>query len=362
MPHKRVLQRSSLASFETLVRKVKETFLLGRKRVKEEMIRTYLQTGKYIHEHLLSHQDRADYGKQVVSKLAKRVEVSERTLHQVLQVYRSFPKIPHRGAELSWRVLRTLATIPDASLRQEFVTRAVEGKWTEERLRTKIKEELRPDPDSENGKAKSKGQAPDYSLIARPKLGTLYTYRLVRSAASGELQIDQGFRVYRTERKFRFKEGDIVKWNVGARSPRPGGETPPLQKIPNATAADLFTYKALVERVVDGDTLLVEIDLGFTNVTRQYLRLRALDTPEIDTVRGRKAKDFVVSLLKAAPFIFLTSTRSDKWVRYLADVFIPGKVFLKAWEKGTAVLSQSEDLLYLNNELLAKKLAHRVDY
>ena len=40
-------RNSSIASFEVLVRKVKETFLLGRQRVKQEMVRTYWQTGNH---------------------------------------------------------------------------------------------------------------------------------------------------------------------------------------------------------------------------------------------------------------------------------------------------------------------------
>ena len=40
---KAALKRSSLDSFEVLVRKVKETFLVGRERIKKEMIRIYWQ-------------------------------------------------------------------------------------------------------------------------------------------------------------------------------------------------------------------------------------------------------------------------------------------------------------------------------
>lgn len=106
--------------------------------------------------------------------------------------------------------------------------------------------------------------------------------------------------------------------------------------------------------------LFVEIDLGFTNTTRQYLRLRAIDSLEIDTAAGRKAREFVASLIKRAPFLILTTTRSDKYDRYLADIFIPGREFLKAWEEGKAVLSEPAGLLYLNNELLTRKLAVRM--
>ncbi len=204
--------RTALASFETLVRKVKETFLLGRERIKQEMVRTYWQTGKYIHDHILHHQDRADYGKQVIPRLSERVGMSERTLQEMLQMYRHFPKIPRRGAELGWSHFRSLASIPDARVRKEFQKRAIEGNWTAEKLKSKIKVEL--SPSSEEGKDGSDGRAPDYSEITRPKLGILYTYRLISTiAGEGALKIDQGFRVYRREfnTRTKLKAGDIVE-------------------------------------------------------------------------------------------------------------------------------------------------------
>ena len=358
MPKTKIaLKHSSIASFETLVRKVRETFLHGRERVKQEMIRTYWQTGKYIHEHILHHQKRADYGKKVIPRLAERVALSERTLQQVLQVYRRIPEIPNRGSELPWRVLRTLAAIPDNSLRKKFLQRAREGHWTGEKLRAKIKAEILSDSVNESGETGKQG-VPDYSEIARPKLGTLYTYKMARTPANGgELKIDQGFSTYKFDLKLASKlaSGNIVE----SRKDADGNYAAVKSK---RGAEDLFTYKAFVERVVDGDTLFVEVDLGFGNTTRQYLRLRALDAPEMKEERGRKAKDFVASLLKPAPFIFLTTTRSDKYDRYLADIFIPGRDFLQKWSRGTAVLSQSADLLYLNNALLKNKLAVRVKY
>ena len=42
-----------------------------------------------------------------------------------------------------------------------------------------------------------------------------------------------------------------------------------------------FSYKATVLRVVDGDTVDAEIDLGFRMKTTQRLRLKGIDTPEL---------------------------------------------------------------------------------
>ena len=83
----------------------------------------------------------------------------------------------------------------------------------------------------------------------------------------------------------------------------------------------MFTYLARVKRVVDGDTLLVNIDLGFNLFSLHYLRLRGIDAPEIDTPEGRRSREFVARELARVPHILLTSSRSDKYDRYLADVW-----------------------------------------
>lgn len=47
----------------------------------------------------------------------------------------------------------------------------------------------------------------------------------------------------------------------------------------------LHTYVALVERVVDGDTLLVRIDLGFDVWKSHRIRLRGIDTQPLATLK-----------------------------------------------------------------------------
>ena len=60
---------------------------------------------------------------------------------------------------------------------------------------------------------------------------------------------------------------------------------------------DRFRRRAIVHRVVDGDTLDVEIDLGWSMTMRERLRLEFVNTPE---TRGaeRDAGDFVTALVK----------------------------------------------------------------
>ena len=60
----------------------------------------------------------------------------------------------------------------------------------------------------------------------------------------------------------------------------------------------VYRLKALV-KVVDGDTLDLDLDLGFSLVLRQRVRLCGLDTPEIrskdpaEKARGQESQAFV---------------------------------------------------------------------
>ena len=45
----------------------------------------------------------------------------------------------------------------------------------------------------------------------------------------------------------------------------------------------MYTYKAKLIRIVDGDTIDAEIDLGFDTIVRKRIRLFGIDTPETKT-------------------------------------------------------------------------------
>ena len=50
-----------------------------------------------------------------------------------------------------------------------------------------------------------------------------------------------------------------------------------------------YVYKAIVGRVIDGDTLLLRIDLGFQVWKEQRVRLAGIDAPAMDESKGREA-------------------------------------------------------------------------
>lgn len=120
----------------------------------------------------------------------------------------------------------------------------------------------------------------------------------------------------------------------------------------------LYVYKAVVENVVDGDTLLTRIDLGFAVWVEQRIRFRGINTAELThngvpianaEERAVKAKEFVADKLKDIPFVVIKTYKTDMYGRFVADVFYH------------PTLTKKEDVatkgFFLNEQLLQAGLA-----
>ena len=112
----------------------------------------------------------------------------------------------------------------------------------------------------------------------------------------------------------------------------------------------MYIYRCRINKVVDGDTLNLTIDLGFTTYWKSNCRLAGINTPELTAVdeavraKANEAKQYVasklVSSLGAPVQIYIISKTLDNYGRPLVDVYYgPG-------------FSQ-----HLNQELLDKGLA-----
>jgi micrococcal nuclease len=88
-----------------------------------------------------------------------------------------------------------------------------------------------------------------------------------------------------------------------------------------------------VTNVVDGDTIDVEIDLGFDISFSSRVRLAGIDTPESRTtnkaekVLGLEAKEYVKSKIKDAKDVVIKTEKmdsSEKYGRILGWIFLDG--------------------------------------
>jgi len=60
-----------------------------------------------------------------------------------------------------------------------------------------------------------------------------------------------------------------------------------------------YLYKAEVRDVIDADTILLDIDLGFEVIRRQPIRLARIDAPPRDTPEGAAGRRYVREQLAA---------------------------------------------------------------
>lgn len=132
-------------------------------------------------------------------------------------------------------------------------------------------------------------------------------------------------------------------------------DTPPKSKrsskapsLPRPTEPS-YIYRAHVDRVVDGDTVDLTIDLGFDVLTRRRIRLAAIDTPPRNTPAGQKATRYVTERLAAARTVVVQTRKYDLHGRYVAHLFYTpeDQPLPQVFQKGT----------HLNAELLTKGLA-----
>ncbi len=127
-----------------------------------------------------------------------------------------------------------------------------------------------------------------------------------------------------------------------------------LTAVPAKMQNSLFVYKAQILGYVDGDTLDVLIDLGFSMFIKIRIRLRGINCGELEKNSGKaslaaRAKAFIIQKLSACEFVVIKTFKSDIYGRYLADLLYHPDFTTKddVAEKGFC----------LNQELLKAKLA-----
>lgn len=109
-----------------------------------------------------------------------------------------------------------------------------------------------------------------------------------------------------------------------------------------------FRYTVTLDRIIDGDTVVVTVDLGFRLYHQTSLRLAGINAPELATDAGKAARQALVDLLAAklppppAPQELLAVTYKsgvDKYGRWLADLYCPDGTSINEWmlDNGHAV-------------------------
>jgi micrococcal nuclease len=85
----------------------------------------------------------------------------------------------------------------------------------------------------------------------------------------------------------------------------------------------MYQYKARLVRVVDGDTVVLDIDLGFETTRRITVRLYGVSTPERFSEEGKLSTLATQAFLTGRDLVIETfKDRREKYGRYVAKIVV----------------------------------------
>ena len=93
----------------------------------------------------------------------------------------------------------------------------------------------------------------------------------------------------------------------------------------------MYTYKIKIDRIIDGDTIDVIIDLGFKIYINKRIRMYGINAAEtrtknlVEKAKGMEAKKWLIKFLKNKELNLLTEKdASGKYGRVLGTIFAAG--------------------------------------
>ena len=125
---------------------------------------------------------------------------------------------------------------------------------------------------------------------------------------------------------------------------------PNNNQILTRPTSSLYLYKAHIIEIIDGDTILINLDLGFEVFKQQRIRLANINAQELKTKEGQKAYRFLTQKLQNIDYIIIKTNKIDIYGRYIAHIFYDPLGTLKPHE----IFHQG---IYLNEEILQEGVA-----
>jgi hypothetical protein len=297
-----------LARIQKTIAKTQENIV---RNVNREKVVMSWEIGKEIEAHLKENK-RADYGKKLFEKLNKDTAITSTTLYQMHAFYKTYPKLPSEKKSLSWSHYRNLIAVKDDESRSQLENLVIEKNLGTNKLQREI---------AKTKKVKKKTSQESEIAKLNVKRGKIGTYTKTKNG-----EVDLGFNI--------FLDPSFVSASKA-------------KQLTYLEKSD-YTYVAELEKVVDGDTIHVKLDLGFGVFHHEILRLAKINAAESATKEGKKATAGLKKILNGVKFLIVKTNKTDIYGRYSADVF---------FENGQFKAAQVAELgVYLNQLLLDKKL------
>jgi endonuclease YncB( thermonuclease family) len=293
---------------------------------------TYWNIGRHLKKYINENFQLSDTWEEMMNPLAENLKINDSIFYRCIRFYETYPKSVAIEKNLNWTHIRTLLTVADKKVRQEYEKKILTEKINGQQFRALYKK------DKELAKADAATKPP---FIVEER-GEPYVYRLFND--DGDLAVDLGFHssvkspdqtltadsVFKVEKK-----DEIYKFSNTSRGVFP-----------------YYIYKAKVLEVVDGDTVWLRIDHGFNFKANKKIRLKGINAPEINTVEGQLTKDYVAKKLASCEYVAVKTYYRDNVGRFLAYIYYS--------PDETDIYKLCQNGKFLNQELLDKGLAGKL--
>ena len=341
----------SASSYQKILGEIKNEISQTQQNIFNNLTRAKVEMawkiGQIIEKSLLE-QGLENYGRNLVQNIARDLQVSESNLYKMRNFYKTYKKIPSNNPNLNWSHYRILSGVKQPDARKYLENLVKENAWDSNLLQQEINQN-----NLENSKALESEKSVKKPVTKIPlkeikaTRGQLFNYKISKISGVNKLFFDCGFGVF-CEAKIAVprackKAGAIVVLTKN-------GEEYLVEKS-TTNSTKIHTYKAFLERVIDGDTIRVNIDLGMGIFHREILRLAKINAVEIKTNEGKKAARELTKILSGLEFLIVKTFQTDIYGRFIADVFLPKN------SKQTDPQIVASQGIYLNQLLLEQGLA-----
>ncbi len=339
------------SSCQKLISSLKKILIHGlvsaQKALEYQRVKTYWEMGKNIDEAIDSSNGELVGGEKLYEEISDQLrsdldmDISADTIFRAVQFSRNYEIFPE-NTPLTFTHYLLLHRVKDKHKRLGLEKKAIRNKWTVPQLKKEITI-LKISVDAPFDK-KNK-----ILELKRGELFVYYAHPQIDIFKKQGMFIDCGFKINIPI------EGEILKGNISTETKQKRVVKVEKEKGKYAVrlhkkySEKLYTYRAIVEKIVDGDTLDVRIDVGFGIYLNERIRLKSIDAPEIKTQEGKRAKVFLEKYLSQCPLIVIRTHKAGMYGRWLADVFA-----LPKCAEAQKIADEGE---FLNQRLLDEGLA-----
>jgi endonuclease YncB( thermonuclease family) len=91
-----------------------------------------------------------------------------------------------------------------------------------------------------------------------------------------------------------------------------------------------YRYAAICSRVIDGDTFIADVNLGFYVRAQIRVRVHGINAAEMNTAEGKRAKAWALETLLGEPLMIESFKDEQSFNRWVCDVWVDDKLYADA--------------------------------